>query len=104
LPMGADWLAYRGLRLIAPLVIADVDDISPCNAVASMPPRMPVLLLAGEKDPRAPPGDAEAICERCGDQANVVTFAEGEHLQLERSDPQLYRESILGFLDRALRQ
>lgn len=104
LPPGADWLAYYGLRIVAPLVLADVDRISPCEAIRQMPASMPVLLLMGSEDLRAPPRDAAALCEHAGCRPNLVTISGGGHLQLQQSDPVRYRQAVLALLDRAVSQ
>lgn len=101
LPPVADRLAYAGMLAVSPLVLADVDRISPCQAIAAMPPDVPVLLLAGSEDSRAPVSDAAAICQRVPGQAKLVVIEGAGHLHLEQAQPTLYRESILELLESA---
>ncbi|MFO0952780.1 MAG: alpha/beta fold hydrolase, partial [Isosphaeraceae bacterium] len=61
LPAGLNWLAYQGLVTVAPLVIGDVDRIAPVEAVGGILPGVPVLVLAGGRDPKARPEEAQAI-------------------------------------------
>src|SRR5262249_52034256 len=64
-PVAAD-VAYLGLVTTAPLVLPDADRISPLEAAGEVPEGMPVLILAGGKDRRARPEEAEAIRDRIG--------------------------------------
>jgi uncharacterized protein len=101
LPPVADRLAYFGMRIVSPLVLPDVDRISPYEAVGSMPRSMPVLFLAGSEDRRAPSADAAALCERVGDQAKLVTIEGAGHMQLAQKGAAIYWEAILGLLTKA---
>jgi pimeloyl-ACP methyl ester carboxylesterase len=92
LPWPADRVAYAGLALTAPLVLGDVDRISPLDAAAGVPPSVPVLILAGENDQLATPEEAKAIGERIGPRAEVVVFAGAGHVDLHLIDLARYRE------------
>jgi alpha-beta hydrolase superfamily lysophospholipase len=98
LPPVADRVAYAGLALTAPLVLGDVDAISPLEAASGIPPGTPVLVLAGGADQRATPGDARAIADRIGPNAELVVIDGGDHLTLHQADPGKYRAAVLGFL------
>ena len=98
LPPVVDWVAYAGLTAAAPLVLPDVDAISPVEAAGRFPPGVPALVLAGGADRRAIPDDVRAIADRIGPGARLVVF-DGDHLALGRADPDGYRATILGFLD-----
>jgi alpha-beta hydrolase superfamily lysophospholipase len=98
LPVFADWLAYTGLSLTAPLVLEDVDRISPLGAADGVPKDTPILILAGSLDRRATPDDAAAIGNRIGPSATVVVFEDADHLGLHRADPIRYRELGLRFV------
>ena len=98
LPWPADRVAYAGLSLPAPLVLEDVDRISPLDAAVGIPENVPVLLLAGGNDLLATPAEAFAIAQRIGPRAEVVVFAGARHLDLHRSDPARYREIGCRFL------
>jgi len=93
-----DWLAYAGLSLTAPLVLDDVDRVSPLDAAGAVPKSLPVLLLAGGADRHATPAETVAIGERIGPRAEVVVFDGAGHLGLHHADPARYREVASRFL------
>lgn len=100
LPQPFSWAAYTGLSITAPLVIDDVDRISPIDAAAEVPKDVPVLLLAGGADAVATPAEAVAIGERIGRRAEVVVFESAGHVALYATDPERYREVGRRFLAR----
>jgi len=93
-----DLIAFTGLDLMSPLVLADAEKISPLHAAGAIPKATPVLVLAGGKDRHARPEEARAITERIGPQAELVIVEEGEHLNLARPDPDALRARIEAFL------
>ena len=93
-----DRIAYAGLSLTAPLVLDDVDQISPLDAAALVPKDLPVLLLAGGADRHATPAESVAIAERIGPRAELVVFDGAGHLGLARTDPTRYRAVATKFL------
>ena len=100
LPPVVEWVAYAGLTAAAPLVLPDIDHISPVEAAGRVPAGVPVLILAGGADRRATPDDAGAIACRLGPRAERVVVPGGDHLALDRADPAAYRAAVLGFLGR----
>ncbi|HEV3383278.1 MAG TPA: alpha/beta fold hydrolase [Gemmata sp.] len=98
LPPPLSWLAYAGLSLTAPLVLGDVERISPRDASAGVPKNVPVLLLAGGNDRLARPEEAESIAAQIGPRAQVIIFDGAGHLELHRTDPNRYRQIGLRFL------
>ena len=98
LPPGLEWLAYQGLVLVSPLVLPHLDQISPRNAIAGVPDRIPVLLIAGRHDDKARPEDVEALYDQVRTHARLVIFEQAGHLRYQQTDPALYRSSLLGFL------
>ncbi|MCE9545071.1 MAG: alpha/beta fold hydrolase [Planctomycetia bacterium] len=93
-------IAYAGLCAAAPLVLADSSKISPLSAVTTIPPDIPVLILAGEKDRHALPAESKAICKRIESHAKVAVFTGAEHLQLAATNPVMYRQLVLDFIAR----
>jgi pimeloyl-ACP methyl ester carboxylesterase len=91
-------VAYAGLAVTVPLVLPDVDRISPADAAARVPRDVPVRLLAGGADRRATPDDARAILARLGPAADLVVIDGGDHLALDRADPVRYRAAVREFL------
>jgi alpha-beta hydrolase superfamily lysophospholipase len=100
LPPVLDYVAYTGLSAVAPMVLPDVDEISPLKAAALVPPSARVLVLAGGADRRATPDEARALAEALGERAELVVIKRGGHLQLFEADPAAYRGAVNGFLDR----
>ncbi len=92
------WIAYTGLTVTAPLVLNDVDRISPLDAAGTIPKNVPVLVLAGENDRSATPAEAAAIGERIGPRAEVIIFEKAGHLGLFRTDPSRYRDVGVRFV------
>jgi pimeloyl-ACP methyl ester carboxylesterase len=98
LPPGLDRLAYAGVVLVGPLVLADADRISPIDHVADIPPSVPVLFLSGTKDERALPSEAQALCDRIAGHARLVLFEGAGHGCLIRADPTRYAEAVAPLL------
>jgi len=65
-----DRIAYTGLIVVAPLFMGDVDRIAPFEAIAGIPPAVPVLILAGGSDRLAYP--AEALHSRVRSHGRLV--------------------------------
>jgi uncharacterized protein len=91
--------AYLGLVAVAPLVIDDLEKISPLAAIAGVPGDVPILILAGGGDRKARPEESRALFERAKAHAALRIFEGADHARLFEADPDLYRASILGFLD-----
>jgi pimeloyl-ACP methyl ester carboxylesterase len=98
LPPVLDFIAYAGLRTVAPLVLPNLDQLSVRDAVGKLPPSMPVLILAGGADRHARPEEAVAIRSRIPGPAELVFIEGAEHSQLAAADPDGYRRAVLGFL------
>ncbi len=98
-PFPLDHVAYLGLRVTAPLVLPQFEEIAPLRAVEKVPASVPVLVLAGGKDRLAPPEGARAIVERLPGHGRLVVFSERGHLDLLNQDPKRYAEVVLGFCD-----
>lgn len=101
LPIGLDYLAYAGLMTVSPLILPNVDRISPLDAAATVPPSLPVLVLAGNADRRARLHEAEAIRVRVSGPTELVIIEGGDHGHLMRADASAYRSAVLGFLGKA---
>jgi pimeloyl-ACP methyl ester carboxylesterase len=98
LPPVADHLAYAGLALMGPLVLANTDRISPIKACEGVPESARVLILVGGADTKARPEEAEAIAGLLGKRAELVIFPGAGHGGLRSSDPERYRATVLAFL------
>jgi alpha-beta hydrolase superfamily lysophospholipase len=102
LPPLLDWIAYRGLIAVSPLILADVDKISPLTAIADVPANVPILILAGGTDRSARPEEARALLSRVKEHGRLVLFEKAGHLRFLDEDPELYKRTILGFLKEAI--
>jgi alpha-beta hydrolase superfamily lysophospholipase len=92
LPWGLSHLAYAGLESMARLVLPHYRAISPVMAVAAIPQDVPLWILAGGKDTKAPPEEAQAIFQKASSHADLVIFPEANHESLLDHDPAMYRE------------
>ncbi len=102
LPPVLDQVAYAGLLAVSSLILPSLDDISPQRAASSVPRHVPVLILAGGADRKAPPEEARAIAAQIA-SAEVIVFEDPDHLQLPDADPERYRRVVSRFLLRAHR-
>jgi alpha-beta hydrolase superfamily lysophospholipase len=71
-------LAYGALLVGGRMVLPELDDIAPAHAAEAMPRDLPVLVLVGERDARAPLSDAQRIVAPLAD-ASIVTFEGADH-------------------------
>jgi pimeloyl-ACP methyl ester carboxylesterase len=95
---GVDVVAWAGLRLMAPLVIADAHRIVPLEAIAGIPDSVPILILAGGADQRATPAEAEALFERVKPHARLIVFPGADHVRLDTTDPERFRAVVVEFV------
>jgi alpha-beta hydrolase superfamily lysophospholipase len=98
LPHGLDWIAYAGLRAVSPLVLPDLEKISPVSAIGAIPSDVPVLILAGGEDPVARPAEARALHDRIRSHGSLILFEHAGHMNFTETCPKRYWRSVLGFL------
>ena len=101
LPIGLEWVAYQGLLAVSPLFLPELDKTSPRDAIVNIPEEVPVLMMAGSLDSKARPEQIEVLFGRVKSHGKLVMFEKAGHLGFARSDPGLYRGTILDFLARA---
>jgi pimeloyl-ACP methyl ester carboxylesterase len=87
------WLAERFLHWAS----GGATRFDRCEDAAAM--SCPLLLLHGEADPLCPIEDARAIAHHAR-EGQIITIAEGGHLDLATRAPQRYRQAIQDFFDR----
>jgi alpha-beta hydrolase superfamily lysophospholipase len=98
LPPILDRIAYLGLLAVSPLVLPDLGKISPVEAISGIPPNVPVLILAGGKDPVARPNEAQAILDRVRSHGKLVLLQHAGHMNFPDAYPDLYQRAVLGFI------
>lgn len=99
LPPVLDWIAYRGLLTVSPLVLPHLDRISPHEAIGRVPDDVPILILAGEDDLKARRDEAEALFDRVRSHGELLIFGGAGHLRMLETDPVRYRRAVLCFID-----
>lgn len=72
LPPVLDQLAYGALLVGGRIALPELDEIAPARAATLMPPALPVLVIVGERDARAPLSDAQEIVSPLTDAEIVV--------------------------------
>jgi alpha-beta hydrolase superfamily lysophospholipase len=104
LPIVLEWIAYRGLVTVAPLVLPEIERISPLVAIEGIPEDVPVLILAGEDDRSARVAEARALFDRARSHADLLIFPDAGHLQMMERDPGRYRDAVIGLIGRSGRR
>jgi len=100
LPPVFDWVAYRGLRLWAPVFLPiDPDQVSPHDRISDIPESVPVVLLTGSADRHARLEEVTDMYRRIEPHAKLVIFDGAEHVGLYRADPRLYKTTLFDLLD-----
>ncbi len=97
LPPVISQVAYAGLRLVAPLFLPHLDEISPLLAIAGIPDDVPVLIMAGEADRRARPEEARALHGQVATHGRLMFIPGADHGDLLHSAKDLYTRTILEF-------
>lgn len=101
LPPPLDWVVYRGLLTVSPLVLPHLDQISPYESIGHVPADVPILILAGEDDRKARAHEAEAILDRVRDHGELLLFKGADHLRMMQADPVRHRRALLEFIERS---
>ncbi len=104
LPIGLDWVAYRGLIAVSPLVLPHLDRIAPVDAIKGVPDDVPILILAGDADRKARPDEARDLFDRARSHAELTIFAGAGHLGMMETDPERYWKAVFGLIARAATQ
>jgi alpha-beta hydrolase superfamily lysophospholipase len=101
LPPVASGIAYLGLEIVAPVVVPEVDEISPLKAAAGVPATVPVLILCGSADWRARPDESRAIYACVQAHAELVVIEGGEHLQLFQKAPDECASAVFRLVEKS---
>ncbi len=101
LPPGLSHAAYLGLRIVGPIFLPHLDQISPEKAITAIPDDVPVLILAGERDPLARPEEARVLYEEVATHGRLQLFPSAGHGDLLGSSPELYSRTVGEFCRQA---
>ncbi len=83
LPWGAEALAFFALLAASPIVLPELDQIRPLDAAERVRDDMPMVIVAGELDQRAPAEVAQAMA-RDHEAAEVIIAPHLDHERLGR--------------------
>ena len=97
LPPVLSHVAYTGLRLVAPVFLPHLDEISPFQAIAGIPDDVPVLILAGDADRRRAPRRPCALHGRVASHGKLVIVPGADHGDLLHSARDFYTRTVLEF-------
>jgi alpha-beta hydrolase superfamily lysophospholipase len=100
LPPVLSHAAYAGLRVVAPLFLPHLEQISPLKAIRGIPEDVPVLILAGAADRLARLHEAKAILQEVASHGQIILFPRAGHGNLFRSNRDLYTRTVLEFCGR----
>jgi alpha-beta hydrolase superfamily lysophospholipase len=90
-------IAYTGLRIVGPVFLPHLEQISPFKAIAGIPSDVPVLILAGAEDRLARPAEARALYSQVAAHGKLIVIPGAGHGNLFRSTPDLYSRTVLEF-------
>lgn len=94
LPPGLSHAIYFGLLSVSPLILPELDQIAPIEAIGSIPESVPVVILAGSADNKARPEETRELYSRVASHGRLVFFEGARHELLLQRDPDLYRETV----------
>jgi alpha-beta hydrolase superfamily lysophospholipase len=97
LPPVLSHVAYLGLRIVGPVFLPHLDEISPLKAIVGIPDDVPVLILAGDADRLARPEEAQALYRQVAAHGTLVLFPGVGHHNLPGSSPDLFKQTVLKF-------
>ncbi len=101
-PVVLDQVANAGVEVAGPCFLPHVDDMSPLERIGDVPSEVPILLLAGSRDERAPPDQIEEIQQRVHEHSRFVVFEGAGHEMFCLSNPEEYRKEVTPFIERAI--
>ena len=81
----------------------DLSTIRPIEKVKLVPDRK-FLFLHGAKDETIPVKNSQGLLSVSNKESRLVVFKNGSHIETYKSDPDLYRKEVYGFLETELRK
>ena len=92
------------MRLVGPLILPHLEQISPFQAIDGIPSDVPVLIMAGLADPLARPDEAKALFDRVASHGELVFFPGADYHNLFPSAQDRYRCLVLDFCGASTRR
>lgn len=80
----------------------DIKSINPIDSIKKVPERK-FLFLHGSKDDVIPVDDSKKLFESANKGSRLVIFNSAYHVETYKSDPNLYRKEVFGFLEAELK-
>ena len=78
-----------------------IGQVKPIERMVLVPERK-FLFLHGEKDKTFPVEESKKLLQKASAESKLVVFPNGSHIETFKSDPDLYRKEVFGFLEREL--
>lgn len=79
----------------------DIATVKPIEKIPLAPERV-FLFLHAANDKTIPVGDSQKLHSLANKESRLVIFPNGEHIETYKSDPDLYRKEVFGFLEEEL--
>lgn len=80
-----------------------IGEVKPIDKLTLVPERK-FLFLHGGLDETIPVEESKKLATSANPESKLVIFPDGKHIETFKSDPDLYRKEVLGFLSRELGQ
>jgi len=97
IPWGISHAAFAGVKILAPVIIGKAATCSPLEAIEKVPASIPILLIAGSKDRRAPVEDSQSLAGKAGNRASVVVVEGADHETIFNTNPTQYEQALRVF-------
>jgi alpha-beta hydrolase superfamily lysophospholipase len=97
LPPVLSQIAYAGLRIVGPLFLPHLEEISPLKAISGIPDNVPVLIFAGRGDRLARPEEAQALFSKVATHGRLVFVPSSGHDDLSFTTSGVYAQTVLDF-------
>ena len=94
------WANVEAHRLETPVFLPVApEQLSPYDHIRDIPESVPVVFVTGSADRHAHLDEVTAMHHRIESHAKLVIFDGAQHADLDRANPELYRKTLLSFLD-----
>lgn len=80
----------------------DISTVKPSEKIKLVPERV-FLFLHGKLDPTIPLSNSQELLKLANPNSKLVIFANGEHIETYKTNPDLYRSEVFSFLRQELK-